>query len=128
MSEYYVLDGRNVRQASDPIEWAVCFQTQDWRVAHTVAEHYEVSTVFLGANQRAFTNGPPILFETMVITSDRYKQLVPEAESLDEVILRYSSWDDAEVGHATQVRRIAKQVEMALRESFADAEPGSPSR
>lgn len=109
----YVLDGHNVRTTDDIAEWGRCFDSPDRIVAHTTDEHYEVSTVFLGVRHNHLRPGPPILFETMVFTTQAYSSLVPAEESLDQLTLRYSSWDDAETGHDTTVKRLRKQIEFA---------------
>jgi hypothetical protein len=49
----------------------------------------------------------------MVFTTDAYDTLVPKGETLGGVQLRYASWDDAETGHATMIKRLRKQIEFA---------------
>jgi hypothetical protein len=110
----YVLDGHNVRATDDMAEWGRCFDSPDRVVAHTTDEYYEVSTVFLGVRHNHFRPGPPILFETMVFTTEAYSAIVPKEESIDGVQLRYASWDDAETGHKTTTKRLQKQIEFAL--------------
>lgn len=58
------------------------------RVAYDKIEGVEVSTVFLGLDHGR-GDGPPLLFETMIFggTHDGYQE-------------RYSSWAQAEEGHA----------------------------
>jgi hypothetical protein len=53
-----------------------------------------VSTVFVGFNSR-ITNGPPLVFETMTFGGPR-----------GGVQYRYSTWDDAEAGHAAELKRV----------------------
>ena len=67
-----------------------------------------VSTVFLGLDHRHFGGGPPLLFESMAFvhegrTMDYFGEIRPAAETLDQ--RRYSSWDDAEIGHEMMVRK-----------------------
>jgi hypothetical protein len=67
-----------------------------------------VSTVFLGLDHRHWGGGPPLLFETMAFqhegrTMDFFGDVRPVPETLDQV--RYSSWDDAEIGHKALVRK-----------------------
>jgi hypothetical protein len=52
-----------------------------------------VSTVFLGIDHA--WEGPPLLFETMVFGGP-----------LDEEMERYSTWEEAERGHAVMARRV----------------------
>jgi hypothetical protein len=49
----------------------------------------------------------------MVFTTDAYAALVPKEESLEGVQFRYASWDDAETGHDTTIKRLKKQIEFA---------------
>jgi len=48
-----------------------------------------VSTIFVGIDTGGHDEGPPILFETMVIGG-----------TMDGTRSRYSTWKDAELGHA----------------------------
>ncbi len=74
----YVLDGHNVRATDDMAEWGRCFDSPDRIVAHTTDEFYEVSTVFLGVRHNHLRPGPPILFETMVFTTEAYASSCPK--------------------------------------------------
>lgn len=68
-----------------------------WRVALTKIGDVKISTVFLGLNHQ-FSDGPPILFETMVLGGehDQYRQ-------------RCSTWAEAEAMHARAVERVKGQ-------------------
>ncbi|NTF17769.1 hypothetical protein G6L37_05100 [Agrobacterium rubi] len=114
MDGYYVLDGKSPRPVTDIMEWGQAFEHSNRVVALTQTDLYTVSTVFLGISHGQLRNGPPHLFETMVFTSAEYDGLVPSAESLNATTCRYPSWDDAEAGHATQVRRLERQVEVLV--------------
>jgi hypothetical protein len=98
MADKYILDGHETRPA-DLLEWASWFENTDRTVAKTTvgrdAHKAEVSTVFLGLDH-SFGTGPPLLFETLVIGGP-----------LDEEMERYSTWDDAEAGHAAMVERVS---------------------
>ena len=67
-----------------------------------------VSTVFLGLDHRHW-GGPPLVFETMAFQHegrtmkfcDDVERPVPETLCQE----RYSSWDDAEIGHKAAVRK-----------------------
>ena len=101
------------------LEWGEFFgDDEKRRVAYTQTEHFEVSTVFLGLDHSFGRNGPPILFETMIFnravagaTESDMREILKGADCF-----RYASWDDAETGHATAVRRVL------LAESFPAAE------
>lgn len=64
------------------------------RVAETEVGDVRISTVFLGVDH-GWGGGPPLLFETMVFGGN-----------YDEYQDRYSSWQDAEEGHARVVRMV----------------------
>jgi hypothetical protein len=71
----------------------------DWRVGKTATKQAIVSTEFVGLNQ-AHDGGPPVLFETLVFQG----KLTKQAE-------RYSTWDEAERGHAEVVKRVRETEE-----------------
>jgi hypothetical protein len=75
-------------------EWGQTLGSMDRRVAWTGGQDKWVSTVFLGLDYRQWGKGPPLLFETMLFINGNGD----ETE-------RYSSWEDAEIGHKAFVRR-----------------------
>lgn len=91
---YYVLRNRKPVAVADVITWGIFFQNMDnRRVARSVIEQPEhdpvtVSTVFLGMDH-GWGDGPPLLFESMVFGGP-----------LNEQCYRYSTWEEAEAGHA----------------------------
>lgn len=68
------------------------------RVAHDTIRHWgqsaDVSTVFLGLDH-SWGDGEPQIFETMVFGG-----------ALDQEQERYSTWAEAEAGHAAMVARV----------------------
>ncbi len=99
MSRYYKLDSRTP-VPTGLMDWALWYETADRHVAVTeVAPGIRVSTVFLGLDH-SFGVGPPLLFETMVFNDygDNGRQE------------RYSTWEEAEAGHA----RIVEEQRKAL--------------
>lgn len=91
---YYTLDGREPKRVSMR-EWAPWFEAANRRVARTnITPKISVSTIFLGLDH-SFGAGPPILFETMVFGG-----------ALDRETARYSTYDEAEAGHAAMVERV----------------------
>lgn len=116
IASFYVLEGRVPRPTEDMNEWAAFFESDSRRVAETETELYRVSTVFLGLPHGVHRSGAPCLFETMVFTSEAYHELVGAEESRDGEMHRYATWDDAEIGHRTQVRRLERQIESLLAE------------
>jgi hypothetical protein len=70
------------------------YHTQVWqRVAEDQVGPYRISTVFLGIDH-GFSEGPPILFETMVFCQGSHSDLEQE---------RYSTWAQAVVGHQNMI-------------------------
>ena len=91
--KHYILDGKDVKECVDIRAWAQQFEKQDRQVARTTKGDVDVSTVFLGINHQ-FGDGPPLLFETMVFGGE-----------LDGKQDRYSTWEQAESGHAEMCKR-----------------------
>lgn len=94
MSEYFILDGHEVKPAADVVEWAQWFETAQRQLGDYMREDIRVSTVFLGIDHR-FGEGPPLIFETMVFGGP-----------LDGETDRYSTYDEAEAGHGEMVKRV----------------------
>lgn len=89
---YYILDAERHPVPAELFEWGEFFEHRDRRVDYTNLDNgVSISTVFLGINHRLFGNGP--LFETMIFGGPH-----------DQYTRRYSSWDDAAVGHERAVR------------------------
>jgi hypothetical protein len=94
---HYVLEGHTPIPATSLEAWGYWFAEADRCVGRTVlTEDVEVSTVFLGLDH-SFSRGarPPVLFETMVFGGP-----------LDEEQERYTSWEEAEAGHAAMCARV----------------------
>lgn len=72
-----------------------------WRVAYTVIGYVEVSTVFLSINHR-LSEGPPILFETMVF-NDR---------GVSDFQARCCTWEEAEQMHKEAVQMVKSRPVM----------------
>jgi hypothetical protein len=58
-----------------------------------------VSTVFILGINHAFGDGDPLLFETMIFDGP-----------LDGYQVRYSTWEQAEVGHKEALRELFQQI------------------
>lgn len=89
----YIIEGRTPVPA-DLMTWAKWFETSDRHVAIEETDGYCVSTVFLGLDHQ-FSDGPPLLFETMVFGS--------EGAGNDLWCERTSTWEEAEQAHARGV-------------------------
>ena len=104
---YYRLKGREL-VPSTLMEWAVCFESNERRIAHDEFhvgdDIISVSTVFTGITHGSSQPSSPQVFETMIFTSN---DALIEGGSCQ----RYASWDEAAAGH-----EVAKaSVEMALQ-------------
>lgn len=91
----YILDGHTPVEERDLHTWAKWFETGSRQVANDHVGAVRVSTVFLGIDHRFGGDGPPILFETMVFGGP-----------LDDEQDRYSTWEEAEAGHAAMLARV----------------------
>jgi len=89
----YRLDGHTPVRCDDIRDWAATME-RDRTVRRDVVGDVQVSTVFLGIDHN-WWEGPPLLFETMVFGGP-----------LDEETERYSTWDEAEAGHAAMLARV----------------------
>lgn len=95
MSEHYVLDANHNLVVADLMTWARWLDKADRIVARTtVYDGCDVSTVFLGLDHRFGVGGPPLVFETRVFGG-------PFDQDMD----RYSTWAEAEAGHARMVEK-----------------------
>ena len=92
---YFTLEDGEPVPAPDLIAWAEWFETADRDIAKTTIGDVLVSTVFLGLDHSFGEPGPPILFETMVFGGE-----------LDQRMERYSSLEDAMLGHERWVARV----------------------
>lgn len=89
---YYILDeNKQVQPVDDVFVWAD-YQDAHKRIASTCRGKVWVSTVFMGLDHQ-YSSGPPLLFETMVFGGPA-----------DQYMDRYSSYDDALLGHRRACR------------------------
>jgi hypothetical protein len=109
---YYVLEGKTPvpldRTQANLLIWGEWFEHADRRVAQTQVGPYWVSTVFLGLDHNFTGTGPPILFETMVFSSDEEGE---RGSPVDLEMHRYSTWEVAEMGHHTIVQLVKLTLE-----------------
>jgi hypothetical protein len=94
MADKYILDEQHNAVPCDLMTWARWFEKGNRVVAKTALPGCEVSTVFLGLDHRFGSDGPPIIFETMVFGGP-----------FDQQGERYSTWAEAEAGHARWVEK-----------------------
>ncbi len=95
---HYILEGTEVVEVKDLMEWAKWLESADRHVAKDESHGVEVSTVFLGLDYN-FGSGPPLLFETMVFGG-----------KLDGEVNRYSTWQEAETGHEAMKGRVEESA------------------
>jgi len=88
MAEHYILEGHKPVMCEDINEWGKWFAKADRVLAQTKIGDIEISTVFLGLNHNYYKSDPPIVFETMVFGGP-----------LDGEQERYSTWEEAAIGH-----------------------------
>lgn len=96
MSDKYILDSHgNPVPCENLMAWGQWMEVMDRRVAYTSVYGVRVSTVFLGLDHNFFSDGPPILFETMVFGGkhDQYQD-------------RYYTRQEAEQGHINTVEMV----------------------
>lgn len=94
--QFYILDADHRVVAADLDTWAAMIEADGRLVDYTeINSALRVSTVFIGLDMAPWDDGPPKLFETMVFRND----------SGDDC-WRYSSWDDAVIGHKAAVRKL----------------------
>lgn len=107
MNGHFVLDPDGTVRTVDAEAWGRWFSTADRRIALTEVGEATVSTVFLGLDHRYGSDGPPLIFETMIFSGP-----------LDEYQARYSTLEQAKAGHEVAVRKaqIARQTSRALAE------------
>ena len=90
----YFLHGRDVIPEPDLLAWARWFESgEDRIVKQETIGPMEVSTVFLGLDHNYGSEGPPILFETMIFG-------IPETEKENFYQTRCATYEQAEAMHA----------------------------
>ena len=113
---HYILDedGTPVPEP-DLLAWAMWLETHkdDRRVAKYERDGYCVSTIFLGLDHRFGRSGPPLLYETMLFDDNHHHEwpdgTIKETSlghEMDDGCERYSTRDDAMIGHERFVRRL----------------------
>ena len=98
MSTHYILDNQKVVECKDLITWARWLESADRAVAKDTIGESNISTVFLGLDH-SFGEGPPLLFETMVFGG-----------KLSDEMNRYSTWDEAALGHKAMCKRVKNVI------------------
>jgi len=104
-TQKYILKGHELVPV-DLLTWARWFETANRHVAvDWPVPGIRVSTVFLGFDQSfPGQKGPPLFFETMIFGGGE----------LDEKQWRYSTWEEAERGHAAAVALVLAKAKLPL--------------
>lgn len=85
----YILQDKTPIKCDDIVKWAQWYEGADRCVKRSKSDDISVSTIFLGLDHNYEETGAPVLFETMIFGGD-----------YDEYCERYTTWDEAETGHA----------------------------
>jgi hypothetical protein len=93
----YILAGHKPVPVRNLLRWARWMETADRQVKLSIQGDVRVSTAFLGLDHNFSDHGPPILFETMAFVG--HEEVGSE---------RYSTWTEAEAGHARHVAEVFK--------------------
>lgn len=110
MSDHFILEGKQPVKV-DLMTWAKWLNDDARIVGKTAKDDVRVSTVFLGLDHRFGSEGPPLLFETMIFGGEH-----------DQYQERCSTWDEAEAMHT-------KACELAsLPSPFAASLPTSQEK
>jgi hypothetical protein len=123
----YKLIGRLPVPVEDLFEWASWFETSDVKriVAKTEVGPLLVSTIFMAIDYNFSGRGDPILFETMVF-GGQAPQIIDGRDLGDwseNYCDRYSTWDEAEKGHAVAVEWAREKVRQATEMLALPASP-----
>ncbi len=106
--DYWILEDK-VPRAVGAEEWAKWlkkpFEKRN-RVGKTAIGDREVSTVFLGIDHQWRKGGAPLLFETMVFGEG--------VRDHEDMMWRYSTWDEAIAGHERVVAALRTGAEPDL--------------
>ena len=95
---HYILKGKLAVPEPNPLVWAKWFEQADRHVAQDYLGGERVSTVFLGIDHN-WEETSPVLYETM-----RF------AEGETQLVARYSTWEQAELGHRLIVESLQQQL------------------
>lgn len=98
--QYILKDGIPV-QEPDLIKWATWFETSERIIATTQVGKELVSTVFLGLDHNYTSEGPPILWETMVFGNGKHRGHTSRCAG---------SKEQAEAMHNEMVRFVMEEI------------------
>jgi hypothetical protein len=108
--KYYRLDG-TVPVSCSYDEWINQFKRFNRKVKHSkLSTDVEISTVFLGMDHAFDSDGPPMLFETMIfgIEDDSYQT-------------RCSTWEQALAMHEDAIKYCCLTLEISIEDPAHDS-------
>lgn len=126
---YWILDADGIPQPTDDvIKWGKFFESKERQIGYYERDGYWVSTVFLGIDHRFMQNGPPLLFETMVFDDVREEREFPPGRKYitngnSMECERYSTKDDALIGHERHVKELDRKLDYARDVAIAVIKP-----
>lgn len=99
--DHYILNERNEVVPSNLIEWATWLEGnfERKRIGYDEFGPVRVSTVFIGLDHNFSSEGPPLLFETMIFEGkhDQYQE-------------RYATYEEAKAGHEKAVALVKESL------------------
>lgn len=97
---FYILDRKKVIATNDMMEFAIFMEHGKRIVKHTkLPGDILVSTVFVGMNMNPFSEGAPVVFETMIFGGEH-----------NDYCEKYSTWEEAEQGHQKAIEMVFQDV------------------
>ena len=114
LSRLYILNGHEPVRCESVTRWAEWFETAERVIGYEWVGPAQVSTVFLGFDGHVVAEQPPLLFETVV-----------HSGCLKGMMYRWSSWKEAEEGHARTVGEV-EVAEGLARDEAEGAPEGAP--
>ena len=92
---FYILVDRKPIVAPSTVVWTKWLEKENRYVANDEIGGIQISTAFLGINYAFSKKDEPLLFETLI-----------KGGPLDGHTWRYSTWEQAEEGHAAAIKRV----------------------
>lgn len=114
---YYILNDKGeVEGVKDVLVWGEWMETHTRSLKVTTVGDYFVSTVFLGLDYSFGESKKPVLFETMVFTVAKKRELIFGKEmefhdSLDKLTERYYTKEEALKDHDRIVEEVRQQYD-----------------
>ena len=96
----YILVGKTPVLEPDLTKWGSWMQVFNRHVAKTIIGQLYISTVFLGLDHNFYSEGPPVLWETMIFNKSKPTK-VGNKFIFDDIDIqeRYTTYAKAKAGH-----------------------------